>query len=301
MMQSYLWQMVRTRANGDDVLDAPEGSTTHGHGLGQPSHGNAPPPPPRLPVNLEQLLATQNELTTLLIPNETCHEAEQPQHPRCQDMNTPYSEFLSTHLPLFSRAKDPIEADDWLRTTESMFNLLHCTEYQKTLYGAQQLRGLAGAWWASYTTTLPAEYHVLWGEFRAAFHSHHQSAGTMHHKLAEFHDLHQGNCSVYEYTQEFNNLAQYRGHHVDTDVKKAELGLTIQLQDRLILSQNLSYKKLASAAIDQEGTMKACDAAEEKKRTMSGPSRGSSSGAPLKYCMIYTPTAGQPHRPPPQF
>jgi hypothetical protein len=124
----------------------------------------------------------------------------------------------------------------------------------------------------------------------------------MHHKVVEFLDLHQGNCSVYEYTQEFNNLAQYRGHHVDTDVKKAELfrkGLTIQLQDRLILSQNLSYKKLASAAIDQEGTMKACDVAEEKKRTMSGPSQGCSSSAPPKYCMIYTPTAGQPHRPPP--
>jgi hypothetical protein len=69
MMQSYLWQMVRTRANGDDVLDVPEGSTTHRRG--QPSHGNAPPPPPRPPASLEQLLATQNEFMTLLIQNET--------------------------------------------------------------------------------------------------------------------------------------------------------------------------------------------------------------------------------------
>jgi hypothetical protein len=93
---------------------------------------------------------------------------------------------------------------------------------------------------------------------------------------------------------------------VDTDAKKAELfrkGLTIQLQDRLILSQNLSYSKLASAAIDQEGTMKVCKAAKEKKRkrAMSGPSGGSSSGAPPKYRMVYTPPVGQLHRPPPQF
>jgi hypothetical protein len=57
----------------------------------------------------------------------------------------------------------------------------------------------------------------------------------------------------HEYTQEFNNLAQYSGHHIDTDEKKAELyrkGLTIQLQDRLILSPNLSYNNLASAATD---------------------------------------------------
>jgi hypothetical protein len=71
---------------------------------------------------------------------------------------------------------------------------------------------------------------VPWGEFRAAFRGHHLSAGTMHHKFAEFLDLHQGNRYVYEYTQEFNNLALYRGHHVDIDAKKAELfrkGLTI--------------------------------------------------------------------------
>jgi hypothetical protein len=34
MMQSCLWQMVRTRANGDDVLDVPEESTVHGRGHG---------------------------------------------------------------------------------------------------------------------------------------------------------------------------------------------------------------------------------------------------------------------------
>jgi hypothetical protein len=84
---------------------------------------------------------------------------------------------------------------------------------------------------------------------------------------------------------------------VVTDAKKAELfrkGLTIQLQDHLILSQNLSYNELASAAIDKEGTMKASEAAEEtkRKRVVPGPSRGSSSSAPLMYHMIYTPPVG---------
>jgi hypothetical protein len=154
-------------------------------------------------------------------------------------MNTSYSEFLSTHPPLFSRAKDLLEADDWLHSTESKFGMCHCTEYRKTLYIAQQLKGSAGAWWASYTTALPAEYYVLWSEFHTAFCGHHLSAGTMHHKLPEFLNLHQGNRSFYEYTKEFNNLAQYGGYLVNTDVKKVELfhkGLTIQLQDRLILS-----------------------------------------------------------------
>jgi hypothetical protein len=75
------------------------------------------------------------------------------------------------------------------------------------------------------------------------------------------------------------------------------------LQDHLILFQNLSYNELASAAIDQEGTMKAGEAAEEKKRkrAVSRPSGSSSRGALPKYLMIYTPPVGQPRRPPPQF
>jgi hypothetical protein len=80
-------------------------------------------------------------------------------------------------------------------------------------------------------------------------------------------------------------------------VKKAEhfpKGLTIQLQDRLILSQNLSYNDLTSAAIDQEGTMRASEAAKEKKRkrTMLGSFRGRSSSATPKCRMVYTQPTG---------
>jgi hypothetical protein len=38
-------------------------------------------------------------------------------------------DFLVTHPPVFSGAKDPLEADDWLRTTKSKLGLLHYTEY----------------------------------------------------------------------------------------------------------------------------------------------------------------------------
>jgi hypothetical protein len=77
--------------------------------------------------------------------NEAHCGAGRSQNHRQQDMNTSYSDFLLTDPPLFSRAKDPLEADDWLRTTESKFSLRHCTEYHKTLYAAQQPRGPPGA------------------------------------------------------------------------------------------------------------------------------------------------------------
>jgi hypothetical protein len=73
--------MVHMRTTDDDVLDIPEGSTPRERGRGQPSRGNAPPPAPHPPVSLEQLLATQNELMTLLTQNEARHRAKCSQHP----------------------------------------------------------------------------------------------------------------------------------------------------------------------------------------------------------------------------
>jgi hypothetical protein len=134
MMQSSIWQMVHTRTSEDSILDILEGSV--GRGRGQVPCGGTPPPPPRLPVSLEQLLATLNDLMRRLVENNECRGAErqQPQH---QERDSSYSDFLATHPLVFADVTDPLEADSWLHTTESMFGLLHYTEYQKTLYAAQ--------------------------------------------------------------------------------------------------------------------------------------------------------------------
>jgi hypothetical protein len=180
-----------------------------------------------------------------------------------------------------------------------MFGLLHCTEYQKTLYAAQQFKDAVGTWWASYITTLPNDHHVPWGEFYTAFHAHDISAGLLHSKLKEFLDLEHGNRSVFDYTRQFNTLTQYGTYHVNTDEKKANLyhaGLTIHLQEHLVHLSSLLYNELASAALDQERMMKAVVEADEKKRKKLMPRSAcssSSSGAPLKYRMVYTPPGGQ--------
>jgi hypothetical protein len=101
--------MVRTRTFDDQILDIPEGSTGRGHG--QVPHGNAPPPPAHPLVNLEQLLATQNDLMRLFMENEMRHGANH-QQPRHQDRDSSYTNFLVTHPPIFVEAIDPLEADN---------------------------------------------------------------------------------------------------------------------------------------------------------------------------------------------
>jgi hypothetical protein len=46
-------------------------------------------------------------------------------------------ELLATQRPTFTEASEPLEADHWLRTIEFKFDLLNCTENQKTLFAAQ--------------------------------------------------------------------------------------------------------------------------------------------------------------------
>jgi hypothetical protein len=48
-----------------------------------------------------------------------------------------YVELLATQRPTFTEAREPLEADHWLRTIEFKFDLLNCTENQKTLFAAQ--------------------------------------------------------------------------------------------------------------------------------------------------------------------
>jgi hypothetical protein len=116
--------------------------------------------------------------------------------------------------------------------------------------------------------------------------------------LWQFLDLEQGNHNVFDYTRQFNTIAQYRSYHVNTDEKKANLyhtRLTIHLQERLGQFTSLSYNELASAAIDQERLMNAVAEADEKKRKRMMPrssARGGCSGAPPKYHIVYIPTGG---------
>jgi hypothetical protein len=111
------------------------------------------------------------------------------------------------------------------------------------------------------------------------------------------------NHNVFNYMRQFNTLAQYRSYHIDMDEKKANpyhAGLSIHLQELLIQFASLLYNDLVSAAIDQERMMNAVAEVDEKKRKIMMPGSagsGSSSGAPPKYRMVYTPPGGQLRRP----
>jgi hypothetical protein len=230
----------------------------------------------------------------VLMENLVQHEVRPPHlQPRVE---TSYIDYLAMHPPMFAEATDPLEADNWLRIIKSKFGLLHCTEFQKTLFAAQQLRGLVSACWANFTTTIQDGYQVLWAKFRMAFRGHHIPAGLMAHKLQEFLHLQQCSSSVYQYNKKFNHISQYNSYHADTDEKKISLfsqGLSPVLREHLMLFRGCTLNELVSTSIEQDDACRARLEGERKKR----PLRGPTGGAPPKYHLVYTPPSGQPRGP----
>src|SRR5438105_12726499 len=82
-------------------------------------------------------------------------QQQQPQGRHGQPQIASYGDFAGTHPPTFAKAEDPLEADSWIRLMESKFELLTCTETQKTLFSAHQLRGATASWCATFLAMQP--------------------------------------------------------------------------------------------------------------------------------------------------
>jgi hypothetical protein len=111
-------------------------SKTHSQdGAGTSSGREATPNPPLVPPTLAEAIAALVNATT----DNTCFLREMagkqlqqqggqayPQGPR----ETSYLDFSETRPPLFVKAEDPLEADEWIRVIEQKFGLLRCSEIQ---------------------------------------------------------------------------------------------------------------------------------------------------------------------------
>ena len=194
-------------------------NTRRNNGEGS-QHGaeNNPPPPPQ---TLAEVVAQQTQILQMLVQNQI-QQQTQPHGRQGQQQLATYNDFAGTHPPIFSKVEDPLEADSWLRLMEAKFELLTCTEEQKTLFATHQLRGPAASWWETYLATQPVRYRVPWTEFKAAFRAHHVPSSLIKIKLREFLTLKQGTRTAQEYVQKFNELSRYAPGHVDTDEKRTE-------------------------------------------------------------------------------
>jgi hypothetical protein len=218
-------------------------------------------------------MARQTELLTQLVQAQMGHSRQQSRG-RDEPLAASYQDFLSTQPPLFHKADEPLDTDAWLRTIESKFALLPapCSDENKVLFIAQQLRGTTHLWWDHFHAMQPPDHVVTWDEFRTAFRAHHIPEGLIERKLNEFLNLTQGTRTVMQYAQVFNHLCQYAGYHEDSDARKGDhfrRGLNTKLKERLNLVRADSFNKLVNMTITQEDCISA-HRAEKKGRPHQG-------------------------------
>jgi hypothetical protein len=160
------------------------------------SQEDTPNPPPVPPTLAEAIAALVNATmdNTCFLREMVGNQFQQhggrapPQGPR----ETTYQEFSETRPLLFIKAEEPLEADEWVRVMEQKFRLIHCTETQKPLFAAQQLRGPASTWWENFIAIQPTGHKITWEEFKPAFREHYVLEGVLHMKQEEFIRLKQG-------------------------------------------------------------------------------------------------------------
>jgi hypothetical protein len=109
MVQSTLWNMVRTRSGKGVYDDVPESSNCHRRAF-RPS---VPPPSlPTPPVGLEQLLALLNAIVQRLTTIDERQAGRLQYHQPPQEYS--YLDLLATHPQVFAKMTDPLEANHWL-------------------------------------------------------------------------------------------------------------------------------------------------------------------------------------------
>jgi hypothetical protein len=129
-----------------------------GTSSGRESTPNPPPVPPTLAEAIAALVNATADNTHFL--REMAGQQFQQQGGRGYQQGpreTSYLDFSETHPPLFVKAKDPLEADEWIQVIEQKFGLLRCLETQKPLFAAQQLRGPASTWWGNFVAVVGVE------------------------------------------------------------------------------------------------------------------------------------------------
>jgi hypothetical protein len=158
---------------------------------------------------MEQLLAMQNQLMQAMLQTlnqlQPNHQAQQQHQPPPPPPPPQYrlGEFLRTRPTTFSQAKDPMEAEDWLKGVEKKLVIAQCTDHEKVLFAAHQLYGIAANWWETYCNTHANVDTITWNEFKAHFRTHYVPRDTMKLKKKKFANLKQGSMTVNEYLNSF--------------------------------------------------------------------------------------------------
>ncbi|MEJ1821087.1 retroviral-like aspartic protease family protein [Escherichia coli] len=197
--------------------------------------------------------------------NQRNNNVEEAQEPPLVQRHAIES-FRRQNPPTFDGLGEPIDAENWIRSTERIFEYIGCEEAEKLNCAIFQLTDEADFWWESVRRTLtPGQWaRYTWEDFKEELMEKYVPGVYRQRRQNEFWNLRQGRRTVTEYDRSFNRLSRYATYLVGTEAARAdrfrrglrpEIGISLVSQGDLTYAQSLNRALNIESMFPQERTM----------------------------------------------
>ncbi|XP_058222624.1 uncharacterized protein LOC131332425 [Rhododendron vialii] len=201
------------------------------------------------------------------------------------ERDTIYSRFKKLGPTEFDGPPNPLDAEEWMKKLEEIFQIMAVTDEQKVLLATFMLKGDARRWWEVTKQRLsapmanlenndapPIPTVITWAMFTKAFHEKYFPRSYQMGQRREFLKLEQGKMTVAEYEARFTTLSRFALNLVSTDEDKCRMfedGLNIELRPYVVNQRLNNFADMIEVATNFERDLGLLNEQREqnKKRT----------------------------------
>ncbi|KAL5540684.1 hypothetical protein UlMin_043336 [Ulmus minor] len=156
--------------------------------------------------------------------HESEPEIEQPVPPRAPEhpvirQEPLYERFRRMKPDEFEGSSDPLVAEEWISSIQTILDFMHLNECEKVLCATYVLKKDARYWWETVKMRRNVQ-DMTWDEFIVEFNQKYYNRMAMRAQQNEFINIKQGSMSVTEAVRKFDQLAQLCPYLVPTEEER---------------------------------------------------------------------------------
>ncbi|XP_050233342.1 uncharacterized protein LOC126681830 [Mercurialis annua] len=157
------------------------------------------------------------------------HRAQEP------EIDKNYERVRKQGAKTFGGTTDLVEAEEWLRNTERVLDIIECTLEQKIKYVVSLFKKDDLDWWETVPGSGNRPLTLTWDDFLRKFGERYMPPVYRHKKKIKFMELKQNELSVSDYKLQFVRLSKYAPEEITTEERKRskfERGLNLHIRGK---------------------------------------------------------------------